>query len=867
MTGRLRQGLVASAVLLALLAIVWTRTDIGAMRAAALKSVAGQMDVSIRVGKEQLAFFPFFGVHLSDVELARQDLQITADDVFVHVGLLPLLFGKTEIQYVEFMSPHFRFQSLPSADVPLSQLAALPFSRLQIHHGLLAVGDNPPLLKDFQLDVRDIGRNRDMNWELQAMLDGHLLRSHGRLSMRDGQLHSGFGKLKLEQIPAGRLAYFLPAVLARQLTPGMSLSGSGTWDLTSMRTWSLFGDLHVADDGHELGQARGKLQRQEDGRLVWRDSFLHIGDKAVVAINGDCDAGICESRLKANGVPLGLLRPLWVKNVRQPDGWQGNLGFDATARWQGDTWQLQGVASVGRSSMRFGADRFDLPAMRLQVGKLGGEGMRWSLDSGRMLLVGQNGALDLQAALSDAGNVNARISTAGLADAWRPMGNVLLASFGQPAELRGDGLMKGELNLRQSDGFMEIDMQSDLGKLHLSYGKLFDKPAGVEAAGRLELGFGKDGLQRLVIDDGHLAGSSVRQVTWQRLLDRQVWAVSGAQFDIDGITAAGVRLPPVLTGFAGRLSADVQGELVRVTGHTALLPGSLQGSLTLQAFGSAGWRWSGLLQGGGRKIKFSRLRLDGNLGYADFSGDWSLPAAVHADVLAGELDWEKLQALPGLWSELAISGKVRQVQLKLLGNSWQQVGCSYRWQDGKLVLRDANAHLAGGDVTARELALSPADGSLALQGDLQLRNLHLQSLKGLQGFAASELKGRLYGNIKLDGALPATGLAGWRSNGDLVIYDGYRLPKGEAAAAVGTLPMWAKLYAFRILSSHFDLKNERLKLSDVQLKQMGDSYRGQAEIAADGTISGAMRDAASGQRFLLSGGWPRIIWEAEAPKR
>jgi len=686
--------------------------------------------------------------------------------------------------------------------------------------------------------------------------------------MRGGQLHDGFGKLKLEQVPVSRFRTLLAESLTPYLTPSMTVSASGTWELTRNRLWSLFGEVRLAKDGKELGYARGKLQRAEDGSLAWRDSFLHLGEQSVVAISGSCVKGECESRLKGNNLPLDYLRPFWVEGLHRPDAWAGVLGIDLTAHWLGDAWQMQGEANLSRSNMKFGPDSFTLPGVRLEIGKLAGTGLLWSLEKAQ-ILAGKAGSIDLHAALHGGDAFDAEFSTSELRDVWRPMGNVLLASFRRPLQLRGEGGLSGRMRIQGRGDELQLGLQGDLRRVHLALTGGFDKPAGVDAMGSLMLDVKGQAWRRLEISDAHLAASSVRRAAWEAGASQQLWQVEGAQLDLDDLSASGVQLPEDLQGLTGKASADLAGELVASANGPGWLPKSVRGQLAMQAFGFPDWRWSGLLKARGADLQASRLHVEGGLGHADLTGGWSFPSTIHADVLAGSLNWEQHAPLPKFMSQLELSGRISQTSVSLLGNDWKDLQCTYQWQGNILTLRNLRTALAGGEASSSTMVLRPELSSLGMRGDLQLKDLRLGQMRGLQEFVAAELKGRLYANLKIDGALPASGLQGWRGDGDLVIYDGYRLPKAAAgvATAVGSVPAWAKLYAFRQLSAHVDLKHERFGLSHIALKQMGNSYVGQAEMAADGTIAGSVKDARSGGVYQLSGNWPRIIWEKMEPRR
>lgn len=869
MTSRLRRGFGASAVLLALLALIWMRTDIAAMRKAAEASIASGLGATISVGSQHLSFFPTFGVHLEKVVIRHPDWQVASDEVLIHVGLLPLLFGKVELQQVEFVSPHFHLNNLASADAQAARLSALPFERLRIHHGALQLDDHPPLIEDFELDVRDIGRNRDVLWESQAMLDGQLLRSYGRVSMRGGSVHGGFGKLKLEQVPAMRLASLLPAGIALRLKPTTALSGSGTWELRPDRTWSLFGDLHLFDAGRELGQARGKLQRTGEGQFAWQDSFLHIGDRAVIAVSGSCDHGVCDSRLKADNVPLDFLLPFWVRQVRQPEQWKGDLGFDARAHWQGSLWQVEGSARFGRSRMSFGDRVFELPAARLEFDKLSGKGRLWALADGKLQLDRSDEALAINVSQPDAEALEAQVSAPQLTGVWRPMGNVLLASLGEAPLLRGEGVARGSLDVRLSGRQkIGIGLQADLSGAHLAYDDWLDKPAGMTTTFSVDLESDARQLRSLALHDVRLAGSSLRLAAWNRHKDGGGWQLHDVKVDLDALASAGVRLPGSFAS-GGTISGNAKGEMVRDDGTSMLLPASFQGVLDLHHFGIGGWRWTGRLRGDGKALQSAGLRLEGAAGYALVDMDWNFPSNVRADIRSADLDWQTLPSPPPMWGGLTIRGRIHQARLRIVRNDWQKLQGNYRWQQGKMRLMQMKGRLAGGNISVNSLSLQPESGRLGVQGDLQLQNVHLESVRGLQDFAASEVRGRLYANLKLDGALPLKGLQGWRADGDVVIYDGYRLPKFDAgnAAVDGALPAWAKLYAFRQLDAHLDWKLDRLKITGIRLKQMGDLYQGQALVAANGAISGSVRDTARGESYRLSGEWPRVIWESTEPRR
>lgn len=871
----MNKRLLAVAVLL-LAALLWWRLDVDALHAAIEQQTARLQGADLQAKGVSLSLMHGIGLRLDTVTFHAPRLSMQAGHVDISIHLLPLLFGKIEMGTLDIHDAHVKLDGDTLAALSVS-FASLPFERVHMNRATIDDADGHAQLENLQLDVRNIGSDREALWELSARQSGYALQGHGQLAFRAGAVMSGFGKLKLKSIPASLLTTVAPAMLTQWLShQNQRLTGGLTLDITRHHGWSLFGEVEAqagdATDGDDQQpvRLRGKISHPAAGELVWHDSFIHLQDRAVIALDGHCLSGKCESRMDARNVPVGAWFKLLPKTVALPRTLAGNTRLTAMLRWQGDIWQASGSLGLNQLSFHHGQQRLSLPAMRLAVSDLHGNKEGWR-GQARVSFPHPGGEIRLQA--KSGGYAGTQRQTEGwqlklepeeLADGvWQPLGNLLLSCLKLSPELAGSGPLRAEVVLQQQPDHALLLLDFDTVDATVRYGKQWLKPGGL--AGRCRTSIGWDAVisqpKSMQLDQCVLGQSQLAYLEYHQGQYTDRVQFSGLQLDLNSLNDKQLALPVWLQLYRGRIEGEGELGWKHDTGALA----DATGQWNLQQLGTPEWQLSGSLSARDGVMNSSHLQVSGSLGQAEFKGSFRLPThRGWVDVLSGHLDWQAMPALPALWPDLHLNGKLYRMHVSIAGYQWQDIEADYRFVDGKFKLEHGKVGFAGGELETDGLLLAAAEGTLRIDGKIRARDLQLEQMPWLHQWLQAGMTGKAQANIELKGVLPATDLADWRrSNGDVTIYSGSWTPQqaapneGDKPAANNSTP----LAEFRKLAFRFRVQEQFSEISGINLLSHGNRYRGSALIATtDGAISGVLSGKSS---HVIDGTWPYPHWQSQ----
>lgn len=857
-----------AAVCLFLAALLWWRLDIKSLQAA-IEGQTARLSGSRLVAKEvSLSLIHGVGLRLDQVNLSNPVLSMQAGHANISIHLLPLLLGKVELGTLDIHDATLRLDGDAAAHLSAS-FSSLPFERVHLIRSTVEDMRGGSKLENIELDVRNIGPDREMLWEISSRQAEYSLHGHGQLAFRAGAVMSGFGKLKLTSIPASLLSVVAPSMLsdwfARQ---SQRLSGGLTLDITRQRGWSLFGEVEAGgDEQHQPLRLRGKLSHPAAGELVWHDSFVHLDNRAVIALNGHCSQGQCESRLDARSMPVAAWLRLFPDAVDLPRTLAGKTRLEAMLRWQGDRWEANGSVRLNEASFSYRQQSRPLPALQMTVSELHGERDGWG---GRAVITfpGIGSEILLQAdsrsdtAAEETHSSQALLLTLAstkLADGvWQPFGNLLLSSLDIAPDLAGGGTMRAavELKLQPSHSTLQLDLGAD--EARVAYAGQWEKPIGVVALCHGKVGWRSlisqpDGVQ---LDRCRVADARLDTLEYRQKEKSESLSLSGLSLDLDKIGESHLLLPEWLRQYHGRIEGGGRFDWLRGSGQ---LKGGT-GDWNLQQAGTFDWQLSGRVKVVDGTFVSDHMQLSGPLGQAELQGRFRAPdRSGSINVLTGHLDWQAMPELPPVWEGTHLSGHIAQAYVTVLGYEWQGISADYVLDRGHLTLRQGAVAWAGGQLQADELMVTPMAASLRLDGKVRAKGVMLEQLPWLANWLQADLTGKLGANIEVKGLFDQNGavadMASWqRSNGDIVVYSGSWLPHDPALNQ-----LWSP-GDFRKLQLRFRLQEKGVEIPAVELTRHGIRYRGEALIAADGLISGRLK---GGGVLAIGGHWPYPRWQPQ----
>jgi len=864
----LRRIIIAGAGLSALSLLLWYRLDLPDMNAYIDRQTSKLANTGVSIENSQLTFLHGVGLRLDKVSLERTGFHMQADHIIVGVHLLPLLLGKIEISNLDIHDGTFSLSPSALSDASAGSLATLPAERIQFIRCRLATETGKEVLDNIQLDLRDIGSDRETLWELQAQMGEQSLRGHGRLDFRQNEIATGFGKLKLSQVSVSTLQPFAPAMLAEWFgNADNQVSGTLTMDITGRHAWAIFGEMELQSSRYEEPlKLRGKISHPDDNHVDWHDSFIHFDDKTAIAINGQCEKSRCESSIKGNNVPLSAWLPLLPEKIG--DAWKlaAKTDINGLVQWQPSAWQASAGLKLRKLSYIKDKIRITIPDISIEQAQAKGTKSSWQID-GSTSFAGSDDALGF-AIKGSVGKSTARLQSDHLGKIWPTLGNIMLAEWNFEPSLKGDGFISGsiELGRKGAERSLQLDLNADqAGMLHT----VFSKPPSTAAACRASISWLHAGDRipaSAILDQCRLHTSHVEKMKWKYGDQTYRMSNKGMHVDFDALQKQGIKLPGILQSFHGQLSGDFSTRWAKADDAEWPWVTHASASLNLQGLGTRDWETSGPMQAEGGHFQSSHLHIQGLHGSVDLKGAYNFDHQVgKLDVLTGSLDWLDMPSLPEGWASVRISGAIQQGHIKLLGNQWQDIQGQYELANGELQLRKFRGNLAKGVITSNLLKLIPMQDGLKVQGKLRANSIHLRELESQSSWLQGELSGTLHANLQLDGLLPATRLADWQfSNGDILIYDGRWSPLPKTLSITEKLGLStpvAQTYAFRKLEGRFLIRDERLLATSIKLKLGDQLFSGKSGISASGDIHGTLSDGGSSV-FRLQGVWPQLKWSA-----
>ncbi len=837
--------LMALAAAFAATVLAWR---IASLDVAGLLAQAGERaGMQVEMQRASWVWFPRPGIRLEAARLERPGIRIEADALFVHASLVPFMFGKIELDTLAFQGMRLDIARDAAWRGSVGSLARLPLSRISVSRGSLRVAGKP-WLNDFTLDVRDIGINRDTLWEFQALIDGHLMRSYGRLSFRQGRIVNSFGKLKFEQVPLARWREFFPGLLRAGLHGDEAFSGSATFNMNGRENWTLFGEGRLQRADAMLLRFRGKLEHPRQGRLLWHDAFVHIGRHAIIGLNGGCGLRACNTRVDGRSLPPDWFRAVWAEQARKPTRIDGEARLDAAIHWHATAWRATASLQTRGALFHFGADTIAWPNVEAEIGRLDGEGMRWRLASATLRVAGEDDRLDVAASYDPAQGLAGDVrSDKGVTRAWVPLGNLILASRAVPGRLAGHGRLSGAFHLQQRDDGYRLRLDLDASAAQFSYGS-WRKPQHMAAVCQWSLA-NMASERSWSLKDCRLGGSGVAALRWWRKDGRQGVEVREGALDFGQISELlGLQAE---SRWHGRMDGDFVAEAPLHADWDDWLQGAA-GELDLHGFGRDGWHVDGHVAVGHGRLSSSHVFVQWQGGHANLGGEYDAArrrAQLHVlSAQADPLDLEKFAAWIG--GERVLAGTLRGVVLRHGDWEWRNVQGALEWSHRRLRLSRWQASWHEAPVSGNELRLQPENGTIRIAGDLRVSALPVERAPELLAWLGQPtLHGSLSARLKFAGSWPPAHWSDWRVDGDVDLRDGsWQSPQLSQGTA----------WTFSALSGQLHVDESGAVLERLVFRRGLKRMNGRVRIAPDGAIDGELSGGAG--CLSIGGAWPVPQW-------
>lgn len=851
---RLRWAITACVALCLLILVSWVRLDVAKVLRDNQLTLASDSHITFSFSHASLSIMHGIGVSIDDFDMRDASWHIRAPSVFVGLNVGALLLGEVRPASLFFQMPEVELRLEGQSNGLMPLLQAFDLEELNIIKGVLRV-DGQPYFDKMQMDIRDLGENREMRWELMAHHRSQLLQSHGRAMLTDEGITSGFAKLKFEHIP-------MPASLAKKLSetlppgfPVSHISSALTVDVANRAEWYVFGEMSLENAGNtQAMNVRAKLH-SNDGLLSWEDAFVNLGQGLVVEASGQCHGWqSCQADFKGRSLSLEKMRTLPWLHVSE--GWRGKLDLATHLDWQHQALALQGQISWPKLTSISGEQEMVLPDGVIEM-----QNATWSAKTGLMVEQGQarvgETMLSLQDVVLAKSHWQAGVQVKQAGRSWRPLANIMLHQYGIDQPLSGDGDIAGDMFWQASDdGAQQLRLKLDASKASIQWGdrvnKPMNQPAALQAEWRKQAASKEGGSWSLQLQD--LSFGRTRMQTMQLKQEQNHYQLKVTDGEVD-FDQGWLNWPAMLdvTEVRGKLKGTWSLAWEHRLHWRSVLPEHLSGQLSMQQWGINGHELTGELAADAGRLSFQNLQWKDGLDNSLLSGEIDLlHQRGRVDVEGGRWEqsgWQQWQSM--MPEGLMLSGKLSQVSMQYLDNPWFDLHGQYRMSHQHIELKNFSATLANGWFKSRRLILSTGEQGLHAQGDIRVGNVHLDKIKALDEALQASMGGRLYANVLLDGGLPMR--QGWRGNGDMVIYSGHWQPHSDVNPHV---------YRFRQLGAHVEVLPEKgWFLSSIRLQSGENVWQGKLSLDVQEQFSGAMTDQ-KGRDWHVSGSWPYPVWAA-----
>jgi hypothetical protein len=849
--------------------MLWVRLDVDALHARFNQEVSAHTQATLESESSSLTFLHGIGLRLNQVSLKHELYQIQAGHISMTIRLLPLLMGRVEIDALNIHDGLFKIQ--PGNLEPNTKvIAGLPVERIQLVRCRIETFDGEKLLDNLHLELRNIGLDQKTLWEFQAAQDNYSLSGHGRLSFQQGEVTAGFGKLKLKQIPASMLHPIAPELFSQWLTQDSGhINGALTLDITERHMWSIFGEVTLDRGGDETPiRLRGKLSQPATGKLVWHDSFIHFDAQSVVAIDGACHEGNCNTAIDAKSIPLKKWAPFIPQGVTFHRIITGSTNLKATIGWNKTGWRGTVDFKLINGAFSYRNRETPLPALYLQATEMTGDAKQWQTEI-TLSFANADGSVSIKSSKKKNGSKDMFISPTDTdGSQLQPLANLMLASLDIKPDLQLAGKIFGKLHLHQNSAGEKLQLHFNADQARLSYTDWLDKPENVKAQCQVQINWSSQSRSRPVsfkLQDCQLANSNLDTLSWEHRNQQEKLAINKISINFDVLETQSVHLGQAFKHTHGLLDGDATSTWSDQDSSNTRWVKNMSGSWRLQNFGAASWYANGSIKAVKGIFSSQHLQLTGKYGQAELKGDFSVGAKQGSvNIIAANLDWDNLPNPHATWADVDLNGDIQHGQLTLLSNSWQNINSHYRLKQGKLELNMLKASLARGTVTSPSLTLSPEAGSLAVQGAGRIHDVQLQELKGLNQWLQSDLQGELHANIRLQGLFPYDNMGEWKhSNGDILIYNGEWKQQGEAGSLTEHLGIRSpaiQSYIFKKLEFRFRIHGNQADIPMLKLDHRDQIYSGNGTVDLNYHLAGSLQNMSDQSMYILDSNLPALSW-------
>ncbi|MDQ6989253.1 MAG: hypothetical protein Q9M19_05160 [Mariprofundaceae bacterium] len=707
--------------------------------------------IALQAKNIQLSWMYLGSIRLDGVNMQSDHFQLSAQHLFIDLDLAALLTGKALAQAL--------YLQLADIDVEKNQTNtwlklidndSFKLKRIDISQSEIHFAEQHLTLKQVDLDIRDIGKNKSPRLELRAHIGDGRIDAHGYLHLKRGEITRGFGRVRLFDIPVQ------PWLKHTRLH---SLNGTITTHINQDSTWQALGHLAIQDQQLNQLELRGKVLRNIENIMDIQDMVLHINQAGAFNIQGQCSALFnCKVQLQSERIALAPVFSLLNQEQHAEKLGSSRIqDVNMALTWENEVFSSSGHAkwqSLFYDTITLAAGKIELQDLSYQ------DGHGWQLDK---LNVRQTDEDHASLSLEQASYVQERwilplhLQHSAL---WLPLAQTLETIFSQESpKLQGSGLMHGQLLLHiKQQQLQQLNMDIYAQQAHIIWQQV-EKPLAVPSFIRGEITWQDHVINQAEISLG--LAKSRAEIDYIRTEQHTVWKLEKLNIDISQWQDMGIQLPTFWQAWHGRVQGDIMFKQAAQQRTWSIDQATLQ----LANFGDAGHQFDGDVKKNGRQWWLDDVMWKFQQQQAVFSSVGSATVRIKA----ARLDAQNLMLLAKIEG---FKGHLQSRILHLPFADFENFSSTLQTSKHGLQLSNSKSDFHQGTLRSKLMHIRQDDARMHFSGSLQLGNVHLKPWAWLQQQFQNPLRGNLYATLNLQASFDdALTLHHWSGDGDVQVYN------------------------------------------------------------------------------------------------
>ncbi len=789
-----------------------------------LQNQLEQAGINLQAGQLSLSFMHIGSLRLDDVHIQTQTFNLTAGRLFIDLDLAALLTGSALPQALYLQMAEINvLPSQQDAWLGLLKMENIKLKRINISQSEIHFNEQHLTLEKVNLDIRDIGKNKNPRMELRAHVGDGRIDAHGYLHLKRGEITRGFGRMKLYDIPLSSFKHG---------TNLDTLNGSMTTHLNQDQSWQTFGHVTLQKEHHDEVELRAKLTGNAQELFHIEDMVLSDKNAGALQISGACDQEkSCQINVVSKQILLSPLLKLFqlqgetsssLENIKL----QANLKAGVFTSFGESTWATLAYTPVTQqkkspSTIYIDAGKLMFSGLERQKNKA------WSLQNLSLFTAGKQ---QPEVTISHASYANKQLelpATLYASPLWLPLAQ-MLTTFTDNPPVQGKGSMDGTITLNLSENELthaNVNLDATAAEI-VAFDML--KPASVNFHAVGELLWQQDELPSKT-------ALSLQLDTSNFTLDHQkdTWSFQNITIDFDHLAEAGIVLPTAWQTWHGYMQGSA----------TLTIPESEpiieQAEVQLIAFGKGSHDLNGQIQVVNKVWTVEDLSWQSEKNYAEISSD----KQGRFNITAESIDTQALVLLQQL--PFQAQGKFNAKALHCPFGTLKDVTASYETSHQGISLKTFKSIFYEGSLSSSQVDIFKHEKDTILRGNIQVGGIHLNNWKWLHKQFDTHLEATVYATLNLEAIFNADqAMTSWQGDGDVSIFNGKWLLNDKNVTA------------------------DKVKLSLRKRKQFNTTFRiKDGKLRGSGVLNIDEQNQISGQLkwpdkiYQFSKTWPHLRYE------